>query len=57
MSEQLENTHLDAIQPLVTPRQVKTDLPLTEEIADLVPEPGMRSRTFFMVVIIAAWWW
>lgn len=36
MSEQVENTHLDAIQPLVSPRQVKTDLPLTDEVADLV---------------------
>ena len=36
MSEQLENTHLDAIQPLVTPRQVKTNLPLTDKVADLV---------------------
>src|SRR5919106_719927 len=36
MREQIENTHLVELRPLISPRAVKAKLPLTEEVATVV---------------------
>ena len=44
MSEQLEDTHLVDIQPLIAPRAVKAELPMTEQAAELVSETRQLIR-------------
>ena len=45
MSEQLEDTHLVDMQPLIAPRAVKAELPMTEQAAELVSETRQLIRT------------
>jgi 3-deoxy-7-phosphoheptulonate synthase len=44
MSEQLEDTHLVDMQPLIAPRAVKAELPMTEQAAELVSETRQLIR-------------
>ncbi len=44
MPEQLENTHLVDLQPLIAPRAVKAELPLTEPAAALVLQTRQAIR-------------
>ena len=44
MSEQLEDTHLVDMQPLIAPRAVKAELPLTEQAAELVSHTRQAVR-------------
>ncbi len=44
MSEQLEDTHLVDLQPLIAPRAVKAELPMTEQAAELVSETRQLIR-------------
>lgn len=44
MPEQLENTHLVDLQPLIAPRAVKAELPLTEPVAALVLQTRQAIR-------------